>query len=82
MEMLYAELLDQLLVTAGKPDGARLESRQSGGDEIWYWGYYPGTAVRYLVRDRKNFLGFTSRRVVLLRIEPRRPDESPQSPLH
>ena len=81
-DMLFTELLKQLRVSAGKPAGAESAGPKSGNDEIWVWNYYPDTTVHYLVRDRRNLLGFTSRRVVLLRIQPRLPGGSRPGPIH
>ena len=68
VELLSGELREQLRRSAGKPAGARLVAKHSGGDEVWSWTFDPRTTVRYLIRDRKGFLRVTTRRVILLRI--------------
>ena len=83
VEMLSGELREQLRLFAGRPGGAKFESRRFGGDELWVWNFDPRTTVRYLIRDRKSFLQLTKkRRVILLQIGPPTDGGPPQDPSH
>ena len=82
VKILARELHEQLRVHAGKPAGAELRAKRRGGDELWAWEFTPETTIHYVIRDRKNLMRFTWRRVIIVRVELRPAGGSPQLPPH
>ena len=75
-EMIDELALDELEMSQGHPESAKLVSTRSNGDELWTWQIYAHTRISYIIRERRSWAGTRERRVMIVEYETTLPGES------